>query len=597
MCHPITAAIPYRSHHGSPFKAVEKLEAAHVKVDTMTNDAGHQLDLEAVDGHRRGSLITRFLKPAHFALLLIFFATIGGFTTGLDQYLVFGTSPPHLSQNLDLALTQSRQASLSALVGAVAGALLLHSANEYFGRKGAALLSTLLCSTGAALHFVSFNFAMVLAARVILSLGIGLASGTIPIYVAETAERGVRGNLISLYQCTTILGNVVGSVVGPVLVEEPSNKWRCLLATSLAVSITMFLGALLLPESPRFLLHKGRMIEALGAWRRMRCLDSYEQKAELILLVAAARQVETWVGEGRQYRVPRARRAFVCANIVVVMGQLTGVNAVMNYLPILMNRFGVGEHDMNLTSLVGTGALLLGSIPTIFLMDRCSRRFWAMATLPGVFVGLLLIAISHQFDAASDVELVAAFYLTGLVLFMSFLGAYTSVAWVILSEVYPTHLRSVGMATSNTLLFLTSFLLTNQFDAMQEVMSETGLILGFYGGIALIGGLYQVLFLPETKDRTLEEMDDVFSRSATDIVRENWTALRKTVTSPGQGPISNAVAEQTKKNEKRPDLSGGEKAAAVLRDCEAALNDNDQIDVKPWCIGKWDIGNRNVDDR
>src|ERR1700742_725330 len=100
---------------------------------------------------------------------------------------------------------------------------------------------------------------------------------------------------------------------------------------------------------------------------------------------------------------------------------------------------------------------------------------------------------------------------------------------VIPSEVYPTYLRSYGMTTSDALLFLASFIVTYNFSAMQDAMTKTGLALGFYGGIAVIGEFYQIFFMPETKDKTLEEIDLVFSRPTMDIVHENIASTKQTL--------------------------------------------------------------------
>lgn len=128
---------------------------------------------------------------------------------------------------------------------------------------------------------------------------------------------------------------------------------------------------------------------------------------------------------------------------------------------------------------------------------------------------------------------------------------------VIPSEVYPTYLRSYGMTTSDALLFLASFVVTYNFSAMQGAMTRTGLTLGFYGGIGVIGQVYQVLFMPETKNKTLEEIDAVFSRPTADIVRENWAGVKDKVRHLCHGRFRHVFVAQT---ERRP--SEAEKVAA-----------------------------------
>jgi hypothetical protein len=188
------------------------------------------------------------------------------------------------------------------------------------------------------------------------------------------------------------------------------------------------------------------------------------------------------------------------------------------YMSVLMSQVGFNTYDATYMSLVGGGALLIGTIPAIFLMETCGRRFWAIAMLPGFFIGLVLVGISYQLNTLSAQ---LGVYLTGLVLYELFFGSYAALTWVIPSEVYPTYLRSYGMTTSTGWLFLSSFIVTYNFTGMQNAMTRTGLSLGFYGGIAVLGWFYQIFFMPETKDKTLEEIDQLFQKPTRQLVREN----------------------------------------------------------------------------
>jgi Sugar (and other) transporter len=121
---------------------------------------------------------------------------------------------------------------------------------------------------------------------------------------------------------------------------------------------------------------------------------------------------------------------------------------------------------------VGGGSLLLGTIPAIFLMETCGRRFWAILMLPGFFIGLVLISASYHIDLNTNLAGAEGLYLTGLIIYMGFFGSYACLTWVIPSEVYPTYLRSYGMTTSDALLFLASFVVTYNFSAMQDAMTS-----------------------------------------------------------------------------------------------------------------------------
>ena len=224
---------------------------------------------------------------------------------------------------------------------------------------------------------------------------------------------------------------------------------------------------------------------------------------------------------------PRARRALIYANIMIFLGQFTGINAVMYYMSVLMNQIGFDKTQANYMSLVGGGALLLGTIPAVLYMETCGRRFWALTMLPGFFFGLILVGVSYEINIATNLTAVQGVYLTGLIIYEGFFGCYACLTWVIPSEVYPTYLRSYGMTISSGWVFLSSFIVTYNFTSMQKAMTGIGLTIGFYGGIGVIGWIYQLLFMPETKSKTLEEIDLIFEKPTIRLVRENLRIRRK----------------------------------------------------------------------
>ena len=196
-------------------------------------------------------------------------------------------------------------------------------------------------------------------------------------------------------------------------------------------------------------------------------------------------------------------------------------------MSVLMSQIGFSDKNAVFMSLVGGGALLLGTFPAIFWMEKFGRRFWANAMLPGFFIGLILVGCSYLFNINTQLVAAQGMYLTGLIIYMGFFGSYACLTWVLPSEVYPTYLRSYGMTTSDATLFLCSFIVTYNFTRMQEAMSKMGLTLGFYGGIAVVGWIYQILFMPETKGKTLEEIDVLFEQPTYELVKQN---LRNTLT-------------------------------------------------------------------
>jgi len=360
-----------------------------------------------------------------------------------------------------------------------------------------------------------------------------LEGGTVPVYVAESVYRKYRGNLVSLYQFMIALGEVLGYVVAAIFVNVKSGSWRYMLGSSLVFSTIMFAGILFMPESPRFLMHKGRETEAWAVWRRIRGVDIDAKKEFFIMRHSVQAEAELLRSRNRRFpwldfiTEPRARRAIVYANIMVFLGQFTGINAIMYYMGTLMAQIGFNSKQAVFMSLVGGGSLLLGTIPAILYMERFGRRFWACAMLPGFFIGLVIIGCSYTIPLTNKAASQGV-YLTGLIIYEGFFGSYACLTWVLPAEVYPTYLRSYGMETSDMTLFFCSFLVTYFFSQMQAAMSRIGLTLGFYGGIAVVGWIYQLLFMPETKNRTLEEIDVIFNQPTSVLVSENWRSVKVT---------------------------------------------------------------------
>lgn len=477
----------------------------------------------------------RLNDPRYFTWLLVGFASMGGLLSGVDQSLISGANL-FMPSSLNLNTKQVSLVSSGVPLGAVGGALILGPLNEAVGRRMAIIISLVLYTVGAALEAGAIDFGMMVAGRIILGMGVGLEGGTVPVYVAESVSRKYRGNLVSLYQFMIALGEVFGYVIAAIFVNVKSGSWRYMLGSSLVFSTVMFAGILFMPESPRFLMHKGRTTEAWHVWKQIRGEDAEARTEFFVMKYSVAEEFTNQEKSVNKrfpwmdfFTVPRARRAIIYANIMVFLGQFTGINAIQYYMATLMQQVGFDDKNSVFMSLVGGGALLLGTIPAIFYMEKFGRRFWANAMLPGFFIGLIIIGCSYLIPLTNKAGSQGT-YIAGLIIYEGFFGCYSCLTWVIPSEVYPTYLRSYGMETSDVTLFLCSFLVTYFFAQMQEAMSQIGLTLGFYGGIAVVGWIYQVLFMPETKNKTLEEIDIIFSQPTSQLVAENFRSSMVTAT-------------------------------------------------------------------
>jgi len=247
--------------------------------------------------------------------------------------------------------------------------------------------------------------------------------------------------MVSLYQFNIALGEVLGYAVGAIFIKVPGN-WRYILGSSVVFSIIMGIGMLFMPESPRYLMHKHQPLRAYKVWKTIRGISTADAREEFFVMKVSLEEEEAEIARGRTKRfpwmdfvtVPRARRAIIYANIMIFLGQFTGINAIMYYMSTLMNQVGFDRIQANYMSLVGGGALLIGTIPACFLMERFGRRFWALVMLPGAFFGLILVGVSYKISL-NNLPAVQGVYLTGLIIYEMFFGGYACLTWVIPAEV------------------------------------------------------------------------------------------------------------------------------------------------------------------
>ncbi|GJD07678.1 Inositol transporter 1 [Galdieria sulphuraria] len=223
---------------------------------------------------------------------------------------------------------------------------------------------------------------------------------------------------------------------------------------------------------------------------------------------------------------PRCRHAAQYAIILMIIQQFSGINSVNYYMGTLMHETGLTKQQAVYTSMIGGGTGFLSTIPAIYLMDRLGRRTLLLSLISGVFIGLLIIGFSFLSSSTHTKE---GIYIWGVVIYYLFWGSCLGpTPWVVGSEVWPTYLRSQGLFLTDITNWTGDFITTYAFPHMTAAMTNEGTFCGFYAGIVLIGTFYLMLFMPETKDKTLEELDQVFEQPLSDLMAENIQKLKET---------------------------------------------------------------------
>ncbi|GJQ08492.1 hypothetical protein GpartN1_g283.t1 [Galdieria partita] len=479
-------------------------------------------------GGRRVFSSTLFGNPKYFIWVLASFASMGGILYGIDQSLISGAGlyVPH-----DLNYGSNKESMISGFMplGGIFGAIMVYPTNELIGRKWSIIGACLLYTVGGILEADAQSWGMLLAGRMILGAGVALEAATVPGYIAECSTKRWRGGLVSLYQVMIMLGLLFGYIDAAIFVDVSGN-WRWMLGSSLLFSTIFLIAMLFLPESPRYLMKMGKKLDSYVIWKRVRGFSTFEEKEEFFQMeqhvleeIESAKGRFIWLDFINK---PRCRHAAQYAIILMIVQQFSGINSVNYYMGTLMHETGLTKQQAVYTSMIGGGTGFLSTIPAIYLMDRLGRRTLLLTLISGVFIGLLIIGFSFLSSATHTKE---GIYIWGVVIYYLFWGSCLGpTPWVVGSEVWPTYLRSQGLFLTDITNWTGDFITTYAFPHMVDGMTNTGTFCGFYAGIVLVGTIYMMFFMPETKDKTLEELDEVFEQPLSDLMAENIQKMKET---------------------------------------------------------------------
>jgi sugar porter (SP) family MFS transporter len=459
--------------------------------------------MEESSGHAQ--VVTETLNP--FVVASAAVAALGGFLFGFDTGIISGALL-FIKQEFGLSAGLQQLVVGSLLLAAVVGALLGGPITDAWGRKKTLILAALIFGVGALVASFSPNVAVLVVARVLLGLAIGIASMIVPVYIAEIAPPRVRGALVSLQQFMITVGIMVSYLVSYAF--SGSGAWRWMLGVGMIPAAILLVGMLPLPESPRWLLAKDRRQDALGVLRRIRH-EEHNPEAELAE-IEAVHKMQAGVSYQDLFR-PSVRPALVVGVGIAFINQMVGVNAVIYYAPTILKDAGFSSSAAILAT-TGVGILnMLVTLCALLLIDRVGRRPLLLIGISGVLLALIVLGAAYLLPggpSGAGVLLVA-----GLLVYIASFAASLGIAiWLLNSEVYPLEVRGKGAAAGAFTHWVLDFVIASTVLTLIATITPTGMF-WFYGLFAILGIIFVLRRVPETKGKTLEEVsEELASRAA-----------------------------------------------------------------------------------
>ena len=452
-----------------------------------------------------------------YLVFLSVVAALGGFLFGYDTAVISGTIAQVTEQFRLDALQQGWYVGC-ALVGSIIGVLFAGILSDKFGRKFTMILSAILFSTSAIGCAVSVDFNQLVVYRIIGGVGIGVVSIISPLYISELAVAQYRGRLVSLYQLAVTIGFLGAYLVNYQLLGYSTSNpdivtgwwslifvtevWRGMLGMEILPALLFFIIIFFIPESPRWLILKGREEKATNILERI-----YTSSKDALFQLAETKSVlsSESKSEWKLLLQPGIRKAVIIGVCIAMLGQFMGVNAVLYYGPSIFENAGLSGGDslfyQVLVGLVNT----LTTVLALVIIDKIGRKKLVYYGVSGMVISLILIATYFIYGESWGIS---SIFLLVFFLFYVFCCAVSicAVVFVLLSEMYPTRVRGFAMSIAGFALWIGTYLIGQLPPWRLQNLTPAGTFILF----AIMCVPYMLIvwkLVPETTGKSLEEIE------------------------------------------------------------------------------------------
>ena len=443
-------------------------------------------------------------------------AAIGGLLFGYDTGVISGAL---LYIKSDLHAGQFAQQAIvsSLLLGAMVGALLSGYLADAISRKWTKVLSGSVYVIGALGCAFAISAPMLIGFRFLLGISVGTASFVAPLYISEVSPPKVRGGLVSFNQLAITSGILIAYIVN-FLLKDVTNNWRWMLGLAALPGAALAIGMLSVPHTPRWLVQRQRQDEARDVLDRLRDSDpDADIDDELDTITEASK--EEGASRVRDLLAPKIRRLMTIGLGLALFQQFVGINTVIYYAPTILADTGL-TYSSSITQTVFVGITnVVFTIVAVLLLDRVGRRKLLLTGTVGTVLSLLLLGV--YFSSATLQHQAGYLALVALLIYIaSFAVGLGPVFWLMISEIFPVGIRSKAMSVSTLANWAANFLVAATFLTLGSLITRQGTFF-LYAGIAVVAFAFFLAKVPETKDRSLEQVQDTLFTSDEPTVKES----------------------------------------------------------------------------
>lgn len=455
-------------------------------------------------------------KNSSYLLLITFVSAMGGLLFGYD-WVVVGGAKPFYEVFFDITDSPYMQGWVmgSAILGCLIGVMVSGSLSDSYGRKPLMIIASLVFIVAAIGTGISDTLPWFIAYRILGGIGIGIASNLSPMYIAEVSPASVRGKFVSLNQLTVVIGILSAQLVNW-LIAEPINPgedilnswngqigWRWMFWAGGIPAILFFIMIFIVPESPKWL---GTQLKFDKSEKILTRIGGIEYAQSEVSSLRASLSEVTEMADFRLLFKGKMPKILLIGVVIAAFQQWCGINVIFNYAQEIFSAAGYGVSDI-LFNIVITGVTnVIFTIVGMYTVDKLGRRSLLLFGAIGLTCIYAILGACYYFHISG---------MAVLVLVMLAIGCYAMtlapITWVVISEIFPTRIRGMAMAVSTFSLWTACFVLTYTFPLLNSGLGAYGTF-WLYGIICLLGFVFVKKNLPETKGKSLEEIEKELTR-------------------------------------------------------------------------------------
>ncbi len=430
---------------------------------------------------------------------------LGGFLFGFDTAVISGVEKS-IQQLFNLSPFWHGFTISSALIGTVVGALTAGIPTDKYGRKPILFIIAFLFALSALGSAVANSLASFIAYRFIGGLAVGASSVVAPMYISEISPAAIRGRMTALFQFNVIFGILIAYVSNYVIRNMGESSWRWMLGVGGIPAVAYFLLLFLVPESPRFLIKKGKITEARKVLEK---IETRDIETEIIDIKSSVIQKKETLFSSR-YSKPIS-----IAFLVAMFNQFSGINAILYYAPRIFELTGLSTADSMFRPVIIGITNGLFTILGLVIIDKAGRKKLLIVGSIGMAICLGLVARAFYMQSFAGYELL--FFLIGYIMFFAF--STGAVIWVLISEVFPNSVRGQGQSLGSFTHWFFAAVITFLFPVVVgNSEGGSGHAFLFFSVMMLLQAIVVWKYFPETKGKTLEELGDELSKEISPAV-------------------------------------------------------------------------------